>query len=413
MLPRGSFERRLFVVLILVSVLPAVLALGAGAWTASRAAAMAGAAAGWERVAGSGYALVQEAEARDETADGGLADAASRHRRELAASLVQARRLEFLLSRSLRVAVVFALLAGVVLAGIAFGLARRLAREMARPVDELVGWTERIARGEPLPPPVLGEDVGDEFARLRGAVRSMADEVAASRERGLEEERSRTWISMARKVAHELKNPLTPIRLAVRSLAGGGAAPERMREALEVLTAETERLDALARAFAQFGRLPEGPPSEVDLREMLEYLLRTHLPADRPWRLDAGKRAVIRGHHDALARAFANLILNAAEAAGERPGSIDVAVRESEEAVEVEVRDPGPGLPEEILPRIWEPDFTTKPRGTGLGLALVRQIVRAHEGEAEAFNLPGGGAAFRVRLPAVREVAVEAACPLS
>jgi signal transduction histidine kinase len=397
MLPRGSFERRLFGVLLLVSVLPSMVALGAGAWTASRAAALVGGTTGWERVAESGRDLVAGAE---DSGEARLAAAADRHRRELSNSLVQARRLEFLLGRSLRVAAATALLLGLLLAGASFVLARRLARGMARPIGELIDWTERVGRGEPLPASGAAEVGADEFGRLRGAFRAMSAEIAAGRERAAEEERSRAWVSMARRVAHELKNPLTPIRFAVRSLAAGEASPEIRREALQVLEAETDRLDELARAFGQFGRLPEGPPSEVDLREMLEYLLRTHLPPGRAWTLEAPERGVVRGHHDALTRVFANLILNAVEASAERPGTIDVRMEADQDEVRVEVADAGPGVPAPLQGRIWEPDFTTKPRGTGLGLALVRQAVRAHGGEARVSNRPEGGAVFRVRLPA-------------
>ena len=93
----------------------------------------------------------------------------------------------------------------------------------------------------------------------------------------LEAERARTWVGMARRVAHELKNPLTPMRFALRTLDRTTPDREDAREALEVLQAESARLEELARTFAQLGRMPDGPQSEVDVREMLDYLLRTHL----------------------------------------------------------------------------------------------------------------------------------------
>jgi signal transduction histidine kinase len=233
----------------------------------------------------------------------------------------------------------------------------------------------------------------------------MAAELEASRERALEAERTRTWIAMARRVAHELKNPLTPLRLAVHTLSRSEAAdaPE-VREALEVIGAESDRLDELARAFAQFGRLPDGPPSEIDLRELLDYLLRTHLPPAISWRLDAPEELpLIQGHHDALARAFANLLLNAVDALDGGAGTVHVALEVAAEAegevIEARIADSGPGIPPEHLERIWEPDFSTRSRGTGLGLALVRQTVQAHGGRAWARNRPGGGAEFHIQLP--------------
>jgi signal transduction histidine kinase len=203
-------------------------------------------------------------------------------------------------------------------------------------------------------------------------------------------------------VAHELKNPLTPMRFALHTLRR--AAPERpeAREALEVMEAESGRLEELARTFAQLGRIPEGAPSEIDLREMLDYLLRTHLPPQVGHAIDAPDALpCVHGHHDALSRAFANLLLNAGEVvAAAGGGSVRVELRESGAEVEVRVLDDGPGIAPENVERVWEPDFTTKARGTGLGLALVRQTVQAHGGRVWALNRPEGGAEFGVALPA-------------
>jgi two-component system nitrogen regulation sensor histidine kinase NtrY len=267
-------------------------------------------------------------------------------------------------------------------------------------VVELAVWAGRIARGEQLPAARPGEAEQGEFGVLRLAFRDMDSELAASRARELEAERTRTWMGMARRVAHELKNPLTPMRLAMRTLRRGGSDSEAGREALEVIDQESARLDELARAFSQFGRLPEGPTSEVDVRELLEYLLRSHLPPGVTPRLrvPVGLPSV-QGHADALSRAFSNLLLNACDAM-HGAGSVEVAVRSANGFVEVRVLDDGPGIAAENLERIWEPDFTTRSRGTGLGLALVRQTVQAHGGQVAVRNRPEGGAEFRVLLPA-------------
>ncbi|HEX8674960.1 MAG TPA: HAMP domain-containing sensor histidine kinase, partial [Longimicrobium sp.] len=278
-----------------------------------------------------------------------------------------------------------------------------------QPVEELVGWAGLVARGQALPDDDEGRQGNDEFGVLRDALRTMARELDEARARELEAERMRTWVAMARRVAHELKNPLTPIRFALRTLERGGAGTPAEREALETLGEESARLEELARSFAQFGRLPEGPQSEVDLRELLEYLLRTHLPAGSEPRLRLPvELPMVRGHYDALSRAFANLLLNAGDAVGAdaAPGSVQVVARAAEGWVEVRVLDGGPGIPPENLERIWEPDFTTKSRGTGLGLALVKQTVQAHGGRVAARNRPEGGAEFRVVLPLAPDAAL-------
>src|SRR5690606_34377432 len=222
--------------------------------------------------------------------------------------------------------------------------------------------------------------------------------------------------TVARSVAHELKNALTPLQLAVRVMERRAGDDPSGREPLEVAAAAASRLEELARTFSQFGRLPEGPVSEIDLREQLDYLLRTHLPAGVAHRLKAPiDLPRVMGHHDALERAFANLLLNAAEAVGEEGGIVTVKLAKVGELVEVRILDNGPGIAPEYLERLWEPDFTTKSNGTGLGLALVQQTIRAHGGRVGARNRPEGGAEFGVQLPigrspsdAVRPAAPEA-----
>jgi two-component system, NtrC family, nitrogen regulation sensor histidine kinase NtrY len=400
---RRSFERRLRRALLLFSIVPTLLLLGVGTYAVSRTFTLSDPVAAWDRVAGSGGRLIERAEG---SGDPALAAAARAHRDELSDSVTHARRWEYLLRRALLLLPLLALLLGGVLAFLAFRAARRMGRRLSRPVDELAGWAGMVARGEPLPEPVPGEAEQGEFGVLRAAFRSMKAELDASRARELEAERARAWVSIARGVAHELKNPLTPMRLAVGTLRRAGTATEPGREALEVIAAESARLEELARSFAQLGRLPEGPPAEVDLRELLEYLLRTHLPPEVQPRLRVPvDLPAVQGHPDALSRVFANLLLNAADAVGGR-GAVDVVARAASGFVEVRVLDSGPGIAPEHLERIWEPDFTTKSRGTGLGLALVRQTVQAHGGRVAARNRPEGGAEFRVLLPVTPETSL-------
>lgn len=406
MQPRRPFERRLRRALILFSLVPTLLMLAAGAYAVWRAVALVDPAGAWDRVAASGSELIRRAEA---SGDPQLVRAARTHRGELSDSVTHARRWEYLLRRALVLIPVAALLIAALLLALAMRASRRMGRRLSRPVEELAGWAGLVARGEPLPPARPDEARQGEFGVLRQAFREMAAELAASRARDLEAERMRTWIAMARRVAHELKNPLTPMRLAVRTLHRAGTGTEPGREALEVIEAESGRLEELARAFAQLGRLPEGPMAEVDLREMLEYLLRSHLPSGVTPRLRVpmGLPAV-RGYPDALSRAFANLLLNAADAVN-GSGQVEVVARAANGFVEVRVLDSGPGIAPEHVERIWEPDFTTKSRGTGLGLALVRQTVQAHGGRVAARNRPEGGAEFRVLLPVERTAAAAAA----
>src|SRR2546421_465633 len=205
----------------------------------------------------------------------------------------------------------------------------------------------------------------------------------------------------ARRVAHEIKNPLTSMRIAVDQLGRTvGQADSRALTAVEVLGAETHRLDQLAKEFADFGRLPEGPKSEVDLVDLLLDLGKSAVPPEVAVRVRAnGERCKVVGHYDPLRRAFANLLRNAAEAMQGR-GAIEVAVTQDGSGLGVTIADHGPGVRDELRQRVFEPYFTTKQDGTGLGLALVRQTIEAHGGTIHGADTPGGGATLSLRLAA-------------
>jgi signal transduction histidine kinase len=170
--------------------------------------------------------------------------------------------------------------------------------------------------------------------------------------------------------------------------------------AIEVMAAETDRLEQLAKEFAEFGRLPEGPKSEVDLMDLLMDLSTSAVPPEVAVAVRAnGEPCRLLGHYDPLRRAFANLLRNAAEAMGGH-GAIDVGVTRDGSGLVVTVADHGPGIAPELRQRVFEPYFTTKQDGTGLGLALVRQTIEAHNGTISVVDTPGGGATFSVVLSA-------------
>lgn len=326
--------------------------------------------------------------------------ALARHEQELASSVTQARRFEYLAQRTgpALLAVGLALLA--LLTYLASRIAGHLSRQLSRPLDELIGWTARISQGEPLPVAVEGRGA-PEFAVLRDRMRAMAIDLERGREAAIAAERLEAFRESARQVAHELKNPLTPIRFAIARLRRD-AAPELM-ETLDVLTMESERLEAMARSFSQFGRLPEGPMAALDLGDLARDVARTSVPETMRVRLETEEHLpLVRGQQDALHRAVANVLLNAVEASG-AGGALDVRVARRGEHVVVSVRDHGCGIPADRLPRIWEPYVSDKTGGTGLGLAIVKQTVMAHAGRVEAESTPGGGTEVRMVFPAMHE----------
>jgi signal transduction histidine kinase len=285
----------------------------------------------------------------------------------------------------------FILLFGVGVVGVS------LSRQFSAPLDEVVDWTDRIRRHDALPPQA-GQRGIPEFAALQTALRDLQHGLEQARIAEIESERLRAFGEVARRVAHEMKNPLTPIRLAVLQLSRT-ASPEH-REVLDIIATESSRLEALAREFAELGRLPEGIAAPVDLRELLEDLLRSTVPSTMPHRLDAeADLPPVEGFYDPLRRAFSNLLRNAVEACkGE--GTITVALRRGEQTLDVTISDSGPGIAVEKREQIFQPYYTEKGDGTGLGLAIVRQTIEQHHGSIAVTDTPGGGATFLVRFPA-------------
>jgi signal transduction histidine kinase len=279
-------------------------------------------------------------------------------------------------------------------------VAGHLSRNLSRPLQELVGWTAHIGRGEPLPttPPRRG---APEFQVLRERMRDMAGELELGRTRALEAERAAALRESARQVAHELKNPLTPIRFAVERLRRD--APPELAETVDVLAIESQRLEAMAKSFSQFGRLPEGPAADIDMGDLARYTARATIPPELGGNVEVGSDVpMVHGHHDALARALSNVMLNAVDAC--KPGgTVSVRVRRAKlhdrDSVEVAVSDTGCGIPSEQLARIWDPYVTSKPGGTGLGLAIARQTVLAHDGAVAADSTVGRGTEIRFVLP--------------
>jgi signal transduction histidine kinase len=404
---RVGFRGRLFLILLAFALIPTILISVAWSLTGTWVLPLVGTTAAWDSAAATGNRALAAVNAAPLTPQQKAALAA--HDSTLRTSLLRSRQAGYLFRQAGRTFVVVAALA-VLLVGLgASRVAGHLSRNLSRPLQELVGWTERIERGDPVPdsPPRRG---APEFEVLRSRMRDMATQLGIARVKALEAERASAMRETARQVAHELKNPLTPIRFAVDRLRR--ETPPNLAETVEVLAIESERLENMARSFAQFGRLPEGPAADVDIGELARYAARSTTPdAGQPDRDGTGVHIdvevaddvpMVHGHHDALARALTNVMLNAVDAC-RSGGRVDVRVRRTElegrDSVEIAVCDTGCGIPRDELARIWEPYITTKPGGTGLGLAITRQTVLAHNGRVFADSTPGRGTEVRLVLP--------------
>ena len=393
---RLSFHQRILLILICLGAVPTALAVLGWGLTLRSSARAPGARDAVEGVAASGRLLLHTIDSTRLSPVERLALAD--HASKLNTAIGQVQRAETF-SRYYYAGlglVILLLGAAFVYASLRFG--GHLSRQLSRPIEELIGWTGNIRRLEPLPPdrPRRG---APEFEALRTALREMATALERARQQELEAERLRAFRETARRVAHEMRNPLTPMRLAVAQLARKEGGEHR--EAIDVLAAESDRLEQLAREFTEFGRLPEGPAAPVDFTELLGELARTSLPPTMSARvtLDPSTPTLL-GHYDPLRRAFSNLLRNAVEACEER-GELEITAGPDQNGgVRVEIRDHGPGVPGEMADRIFDPYYTGKAGGTGLGLALVKQTIEMHGGTISLSQTPGGGATFQIRLTA-------------
>jgi two-component system, NtrC family, nitrogen regulation sensor histidine kinase NtrY len=390
---RLPFRQRILLILILLGAVPTAVAILGWALTVRSTTPAAGALRAMEDVGTSGRTLLQTLDStRLRPAE---RRALSDHATKLNRALAQMQRVNTFGRYYYAGLGLVVLLVGAAFLYASVRLGGHLSRQLSRPIEELIGWTGHIRRLEPLPPdrPRGG---APEFEALRRALREMADALDQGRARALEAERLRAFRETARRVAHEMRNPLTPIRLAVAQLAR--SATPNQQDAIDVLTAESGRLEQLAREFTEFGRLPDGPAAPVDLAELLTGLARTSVPPTMQVHLTLDPALpTLLGHYDPLQRAFSNIVRNAVEACDAR-GDLELSARAENGGVRVEIVDHGPGVPAELAGRLFDPYVTAKSGGTGLGLALAKQAVEMHQGAIAVEQTPGGGATFVVRL---------------
>ncbi|MEO6953820.1 MAG: ATP-binding protein [Polyangia bacterium] len=299
-------------------------------------------------------------------------------------------------------------LAGLLLAlgGVAVSLLAGflVARRITRPLGELAEGADAIARGHR----DLALDVqgNDEVASLTRRFNEMVTNLGAAEQSALRAERAAAWRQMAQHLAHELKNPLTPIQMSIETLQRTRARPDRAAdfdrlfdESAKVILDEVQRLKVIVGEFSRFARLPAPTLGEVDVNLLCEAACKLYegsIAVER--QLEPGLPPA-RADRDQLQQVLVNLLENAREAGAH------VVVRTGRRGarVTIAVLDDGAGIADSVREHLFQPYATSKPGGTGLGLALVQRIVTEHGGEIEVVEgLPregGHGAGFVVRLP--------------
>ncbi|MGE0784937.1 MAG: ATP-binding protein [Sandaracinaceae bacterium] len=318
---------------------------------------------------------------------------------------------------SFYVGVYIAFLLSVIVIALAVGII--VSRRVTRRVAVLATATERVGAGDlTVEVPSDGED---EIAELTRAFNAMVRDIRSSRDRIEYLQRVGAWQDFARRLAHEIKNPLTPIQLAVqqvhRTYKGDDPKYRRtLEDAASIVDEEIATLRRLVGEFSEFARLPAPALERADLRDVVQNAMRgVDAAALMPEGADEGLSVPTLGLElddrplpvmiDAqmFRRALDNLVRNAVQAvalsAPRGGGRVIVASREDRGAALIEVRDDGPGIAPEDRERVFDPYVTTKAFGTGLGLAIVKKVVLEHGGSIGCFEAPEGGAAFRIRLP--------------
>ncbi|MCC6536528.1 MAG: HAMP domain-containing protein [Bryobacterales bacterium] len=300
------------------------------------------------------------------------------------------------------------------LGGIALGVgfAWWATARITRPVQELVSAAREVAGGNwqvNVP-----ETTRDEIGELAHAFNQMTRELGDQRGRLVQMERVAAWRELARRLAHELKNPLFPLQLTVENMQRArDRHPEQFdevfREGTSTLLAELSQLKSIIGRFSDFAKMPSPRVERVVLSQFLPPILKLFepqwtAPGQPPIRgrleLDDAALAV-DADPDLLSRALRNLILNAMDAMPAGGAIVLRARRAGGEAV-IEVSDSGAGLSREECERLFTPYYTTKQHGTGLGLAIVQSVVSDHGGKISVESEPGQGATFRLSLPAAK-----------
>ncbi len=266
-----------------------------------------------------------------------------------------------------------------------------LVRTLRRPLfQEIRVGTE--SEGRPVRAMVVPLEEGGELAVLEDL-----SELAQAEKRA-------AWQEVARRMAHEVKNPLTPIKLTAQRMLRRGREgrlePQLLVEGAETILAEVTSLQRLVDSFSEFAKLPAPHPANLDAVELVRQVGALYQPnhPGMTWILDLPEGAVpVYWDGDMVRRALINLVDNALGASGGR-GTLRLALQTQGGRVQLEVEDDGPGIPPEDQERLFQPYFSTKKKGTGLGLAIVRRIAQDHRGDASFEPLPQG-CRFRLDLP--------------
>jgi len=288
---------------------------------------------------------------------------------------------------------------------------------VTRPVEQLAEAAREVAAGNWQAQ--VQVDASDELREMADAFNRMTQELTEQRERLVQAERVAAWRELARRLAHELKNPLFPLQITVENLLkarehGGDQFDEVFRESASTLLAEIANLKAIIGRFSEFSRMPQPQLQAVDINQLVRNVLQVHqaqLSAEGKPAIAAelkldDRLGKVAADPELLHRALANLVLNAIDAMP-RGGTLTLRTRAGADNFVIEVSDTGTGLNKEECDRLFTPYYTTKEHGTGLGLAIAQSVVSDHNGRIAVKSAPGQGTTFVIELPRRLEQAAQ------
>jgi two-component system, NtrC family, nitrogen regulation sensor histidine kinase NtrY len=326
----------------------------------------------------------------------------------------QSRRTYVELTRRIRDAALLAGGGGIVLALLLSGWA---AARVTRPIEQLAGAAQSVAGGNwDTRVQVNGHD---EVAQLASSFNQMTTELLAQKERLVQAERVAAWRELARRLAHELKNPLFPLQLTVENLIRARTqSPEQFEEVFhessQTLLTELGNLKGIIGRFSEFSKMPQPQLQRVNVNHVLRgvvQLFQAQLKVPEKsaieCRLEVDESlGPIAADPELLHRAISNLVLNAMDAMPQG-GKLTLLSHREPQKVVIEVADTGTGLTPEECARIFTPYYTSKQHGSGLGLAIVQSVISDHGGTITVRSQPGKGTAFVIELPERPELQAE------
>ncbi|MFO8130192.1 MAG: ATP-binding protein [Bacteroidales bacterium] len=248
----------------------------------------------------------------------------------------------------------------------------------------------------------------DEIGNLVNEYNRMVGELASSAEKLARSERESAWREMAKQVAHEVKNPLTPMKLSVQHLKKSWDEKDpgwedRLNRFTKTIIDQIETLSSIASEFSYFAKMPAPVIRKIDLIPALKRSINLFSDIkniDITLSYDSERSYSVNADDRQLTRIFNNIVSNSVQAIGSAAqGRITIDVQQAEHWIEIHISDNGPGIPGDVAGKIFSPSFTTKSSGMGLGLSIAKSMVQAFRGEITFTSVPGKGTTFYIRLP--------------